>query len=96
MKLHHAAALALLGWYLISPPRVPGGPPPPMQSDYAAPLFQWNRGGTYFSNRKKCEDYRQWLLNLRFGMADPEASLMREALKRSFCIEENDPRLYSK
>src|SRR5580704_5850869 len=94
MKLRHAAALALVGWYLISPPRVAGSPPQ-WRIDDTAPVSRWDRGGTYFSNREKCEAYR--LLNIdrarHFQMASPEWEYHYETAERSFCINEDDPLL---
>jgi hypothetical protein len=40
MKLRHAAALALVGWYLMVPPASPNYPES-MTIDTAAPLSQW-------------------------------------------------------
>ena len=37
MKLRHAAALALVGWYLMGPPRLDG----PANFNIHAPLTQW-------------------------------------------------------
>jgi len=99
MKLGHAAALALVGWYLIGPPMLKapvaneGENTWPTQYDYAAPLSQWNRGGTYFSDRVKCEDYKCKSFKELPAIPDPELSIMIEAMERSFCINEDDPRL---
>ena len=95
------SALALVSWYLISPPAIPLDQRPtpyyPVTYDYGAPLFKRNRSGTDFSDRPKCEDYkcfqfRAWRTN---EMPDPQRGIEIEALDRSFCIEENDPRLKS-
>ena len=48
MNLRHAAALALVGWYLMMPPFVPS--PPQGQGrmlDLKAPLGQWYITGSY-------------------------------------------------
>ena len=59
MKLHHAAALALVGWYLMMPL-------PPIahntrsinpDSLFAAPLSRWSIIRT-FPTQKECETYR--------------------------------------
>jgi hypothetical protein len=104
MKLHHVAALALMGWYLISPP-VTQTPqldedesPPPIQYDYNAPLSKWNRGATNFPDQPACDQYKCGELRSFRTMLipDPERGLRIEALERSFCVHENDPRLKSK
>jgi hypothetical protein len=53
MKLSHAAALALVGWYLMLPPYVPyhpGGPLPDPDTgpwDHKAPISQWQITRSY-------------------------------------------------
>jgi hypothetical protein len=49
MKLRHAAALALVGWYLIVPPLLKKG------VDLSAPLSQWVPLTSY-DRAKQCED----------------------------------------
>jgi hypothetical protein len=39
MKPHHAAALALVGWYLVAPPALPYDPD---KVDESAPLSRWD------------------------------------------------------
>ena len=41
MNLHHAAALALLGWYLMVPPNVGGGGLLGGSPNYNVPLRDW-------------------------------------------------------
>ena len=43
MKTHHAVALALVGWYLLAPPRLHGS------YDTGAPLTRWFQDGRYNS-----------------------------------------------
>jgi hypothetical protein len=53
MKSHHAAALALVGWYLMLPPMVDG------HTDTSAPLNSWRMTGSYdaaIDCRKELED----------------------------------------
>ena len=52
MKLHHAAALALMGWYLMLPPDPKTGTPP----DTTAPLNTWRSEGT-FETARECQAY---------------------------------------
>ena len=97
MKLRHAAAL--VGWFLISAPSVPSkGPYLPSRYDYAAPLSKWHRSTEQFAYQEQCEIYKckrleGWHSNL---MPDPRRGIEVEAVERSFCIEENDPRLKPK
>jgi hypothetical protein len=99
MKLRHAAALAAMGWYLVSPPQElteRGAPHWPPIINYSAPLSAWNRAP--FPEQNECEDYKyaqlqRWRTNL---MPDPGRTTLIEALDRSFCIDENDQRLKTK
>jgi len=55
MNLRHAAALALVGWYLMVPqPDAPGKAP-----NANAPLSQWNQMGA-FDNASNCEKEREY------------------------------------
>jgi hypothetical protein len=54
MTLHHAAALALVGWYLMVPfADAPGKPP-----NLHAPLSQWNQMGA-FDTAVACDKERE-------------------------------------
>jgi hypothetical protein len=54
MNLRHAAALALVGWYLMVPqPDAPGRAP-----NVNAPLSQWNQMGA-FDSASNCEKERE-------------------------------------
>ncbi len=52
MNLRHAAALALVGWYLLRPPGPNNGAP-----DLSAPLSQWTNSGSFY-NVEECERMR--------------------------------------
>jgi hypothetical protein len=58
MKPRHAAALALVGWYLMVPPPMDGNPQTP---DLSAPLSKWQRdpalSGT--KTQAECENLRR-------------------------------------
>ncbi len=56
MKLQHAAALALVGWYLIRPP-LPHLNAHDSHTDTAAPLSRWTVVRT-FPTKKECETQR--------------------------------------
>jgi len=51
MKLRHSAALALVGWYLMTPPAIRGN---------SAPFTEWGTAGT-FDSGDECEKARQAL-----------------------------------
>lgn len=51
-RVHHAAALAALGWYLMAPP-----PDANRQPDESALLTQWTHIAA-FDSAKECEDYK--------------------------------------
>ncbi|HYA35912.1 MAG TPA: hypothetical protein VEF03_09835, partial [Candidatus Binataceae bacterium] len=65
MKLHHAAALALVGWYLITPPVVFDAQSKSTQVDQNAPLSQW-KVRERFEKQKDCEEA------LQLGLKKPE------------------------
>jgi hypothetical protein len=106
MKLHHAAALALVGWYLMLPPLRPDGPrsdPPKgsdrVKADLSAPLSQWEAisTGKPFGTKKECEAYPEHLKKL---LHDPKKPGAERALKywfdRSQCVSTDDPRMKSR
>jgi hypothetical protein len=49
MKPRHAAALALVGWYLMVPPRAQDGSP-----NIRAPLPKWNQASNGFDTASEC------------------------------------------
>lgn len=85
----HVAALAIVGWYLIMPPRLPQGGP-----DLNAPLNQWMHGDAADSSKSKqdCEQFRQALME---GMerAGKMTDLTRTVMEHSQCVSTDDPRL---
>jgi hypothetical protein len=50
MNLRHAAALALVGWYLMVPRPFPDNPLP----QWEAPISEWDRYGD-FASKARCE-----------------------------------------
>ena len=105
MKLRHAAALALTGWYLIVPPGSckPGWISPDKPQPCAAPLSDWIVALS-FSHQDKCEAERnadisygkQETANARGSddrvLVDSTAKLYWRALSER-CISTDDPRL---
>lgn len=91
--LRHAAALALVGWYLLVPPWVA-----PDQFDATAPLAQWRQVKS-FDSAAVCEQHRLGAFR-HFSaehkgdpmVAEYNARLYRAAL----CVETDDPRLKEK
>ncbi len=90
MKPRHTAALALIGWYLMVPPRA---------SDHRtfifdAPLREWSIMGSYDS-AKECANDRTaqldfWANDAAKGLPYRAATL--DSLEHSVCIATDDPR----
>ncbi len=55
MKLRHAAALVLVGWYLMVPPLVNA----PYKVDTDAPVLYWKVYRT-FPSEQECEKFQLW------------------------------------
>jgi hypothetical protein len=95
MKVHHAAALALVGWYLMTPPR------PHLQLDTRAPLFMWSFSYPQdaFKTEQDCElELGRRLREDRKQVDRSSASIRRsQELQLSRCVSADDPGLkYSK
>jgi hypothetical protein len=69
-EVTHAAALALVGWYLMLPPLRPEGPKTDpnthYEADLSAPFSQWSAisPGKPFATKEECEAYRPHLMKL--------------------------------
>jgi len=81
MTTRHAAALALLGWYLMMPPRDTKG-----VLQLHSPLRKWKRAASY-KTANECEVGKFKALD-----ANGNGSIFRE----SKCIASDDPRLKAK
>jgi hypothetical protein len=102
MKLHHAAALTLVGWYLITAPTADQGAI--IYQD--APLSQWTKA-QHFDSETGCDTGRQQLINnSQEALALVPDSEVDEDDKRdasnavnhalaSQCVADNDPRVQS-
>ncbi|MGO9605408.1 MAG: hypothetical protein ACLQAT_18805 [Candidatus Binataceae bacterium] len=89
MKLRHATALALVGWYLMVPPlsHLP-------KDGRMEPLFNWTMVGA-FRTEKDCDAERP-----KFSKLDPNLGSYRglppEEIYDVQCIATDDPRLKEK
>lgn len=80
MKLGHAAAFAIVGWYLMVPPPAGGG----NRLSYE-PLSEWELIDT-FDSRQACEQMRDELIR----------RMPASAMDTSRCISSDDPNLPKK
>jgi hypothetical protein len=97
MKLRHAAALALVGWYLIGPPQQGG----PADFNIHAPLSKWKVIDSY-DNIGKCEQGKSVHQDHWYdrAIADPvgtkaaiKDAIMLIWLNDAQCVASDDPRL---
>jgi hypothetical protein len=98
MKLSHAAALALVGWYLMVPPTIKkdGG----YEADFNAPLSRWSVN-TPFDSTTECAalnsevvlEYKKRLDKARIHSFEWAVA---QSLVDSQCISTDDPRLKEK
>ena len=94
MKLHHAGALALVGWYLMLPPSHSHIPDEP---DTGAPLRKWHIIGSSFDSAAECEIAKVDLekkLEQHLGKQGNMTKLM--FLDHGACVATDDPRLKEK
>jgi len=96
MNLRHAAALALVGWYLLMPPMPvePSGllgPP-----DLRAPLSKWDQEGEY-DHVGDCQSeifqIRNYSLDSKIKPKNRGAANAALAILNARCIATDDPRL---
>ena len=88
MRLRHAAALALVGWYLMIPPK--SGKDASGPYDPKAELNKWFVFGAYdFAH--ECEGAKFLDREAHKSKSDP----MNPALESAQCIATDDPRLKS-
>jgi hypothetical protein len=98
--LRHAAALALVGWYLMVPPRVDPNGRPLLEP----PLARWIQGHS-FDTAADCETFkRATITNSENGLYDSalgalgpaESARFHDGIKHSLCVSSDDPRLKPK
>ena len=86
MNLRHAAALTLVGWYLMMPPT---GRDYPL-GNVDAPLSQWLKRPTIYRDKEECEhvlDRHRRLTN------STNKQTAVKYYKQAQCIASDDPRL---
>jgi hypothetical protein len=93
MNPRHAAALALVGWYLMVQP---SSDPP----GYLGPLYQWFQVGS-FDSRNACERGRRMMIDrsmadLQRDPGDAAAVHGFDAFYYSQCLASDDPQLAGK
>ena len=90
MKPRHAAALALVGWYLITPPigEDKTGNAIPGTMNTAAPLSDWLAVNTVFDSLAECKKALRDLAD--FQKSDP---VRHDADIHGLCVKTDDPRL---
>jgi hypothetical protein len=102
--LRHAAALVLVGWYLLIPPVFsPMGGHPRAFNDLNAPINRWDIQGSFNSDasceKEKARIRKEAPLRLNFAHEHPEQdqngniAAVAEAWQRSECVASDDPRL---
>jgi hypothetical protein len=105
MNSRHAAALALVGWYLI----LPRGYPNSTKHDVGAPLSQWYKFAD-FTSKEHCESTRAGLIEMldhpvnlhsetiaKMRQIGPTGmSEIRQTVSDGKCIATADPRLKEK
>ncbi len=93
MNLRHAAALALVGWYLMVPPFDASG----KKHDLDAPLAKWSQIG-WFDTAKECDAQEAYNLKVFENLkecSDCSGMLLYQD-QTAQCIQADDPRLKEK
>jgi hypothetical protein len=89
MKPRHAAALALVGWYLMLPPFIDHSPQP------ESPLYLWTifRGFDDAAGCNKLNSLMKEFAKKDISEKRPLSSEMDHAIKYAQCVASDDPRL---
>jgi hypothetical protein len=98
MKPRHAAALALVGWYLLLPPVLPhSGPaglvPSKQLVDLRAPIVMWEQWRA-FDSASACEKEKTRMFRLDSHPGAPDI-MVEQSVQFVFgrCVSTDDPRL---
>jgi hypothetical protein len=95
MNFRHAAAFALVGWYLMTPPMSRGDKYPQICLDESAPLSSWSMSEA-FDTAAECENFR-----IQLGMPHKpqeghtldEEKQAEKMFQQSNCVASDDTRL---
>ena len=89
MNLRHAAALALVGWYLIVPPATGDS------FDKNAPVSKWRQPAA-FDSAADCEQYRTEAIETFQKKTDANGEYNVSLYIAGRCVTSDDPRLKEK
>ncbi len=89
MSIRHAAALAIVGWYMMMPPT---GRDYPM-GNVDAPLTQWKKRATVYRDQDECEHV---LDRIRRNTNAKNKQTAVRYYKQAQCVSGDDPRLKPK
>jgi hypothetical protein len=91
MKACYAAALGLVGWYLMFPPGEPGKVP--FAPDLNAPLSEWSIQSS-FDTAKECAAAKDELESRVLARVGKQHSTMKAVeMDSAICAATDDPRL---
>jgi hypothetical protein len=93
MKSRHAAALALVVWYLRQPPVVGQGSGRNVWNH--APLRKWERAAT-FDSEEVCNQRLRASRTVKGPFENFTQALVAEQFNHGRCVRSNDPRLKPK
>ena len=96
MKFRHAVALALVGWYLMTPPRISNWP---LSYDTDAPISRWMTLGS-FDTAEQCDARKTSMEYLLVQKDHPEKGEGQQSVEAFMisakCVSTDDPRLKEK
>jgi hypothetical protein len=100
MKPRHAAALALIGWYLMTPPALTGASTlgAPVYTDVDAPISKWNIVESFDSARACQDSIKKQLASIQKHPegCDTVGGQVCRGYTMAKCIATDDPRLKEK
>jgi hypothetical protein len=93
MKLRHAAVLALVGWYLMTPPLSWSSDRTKIGSDLSRPLSEWDSYSTYDTEADCNKEIDAWNRRAVSYARDHHTTLN---ISHARCVASDDPRLKEK
>jgi hypothetical protein len=90
MKPRHAAALALVSWYLLIPPL---SDPDGLSINTTAPLTVWYNMKPSFASKQDCENTKTKMISLHPHPSSPSEQMRHDGAKAALCVPSDDPRL---